>query len=189
MSFYSSLQFPALLNLQKQWKMIAIECDALKRNNATDVSAIGDTREKVAAYLIKNKPQWISGWDGFDKWWNWGIALNYQFPLDDANIPKTVSLLKSIAGLKFASLSLFKGGCMLPQHVHAENERLLTFHLGLDVPQYCCAVNVDGNMLYEGNGQILVFDGTKPHYSFNASNKDRLILYGEFIADGGGIKN
>jgi hypothetical protein len=183
MTFYAVEQFPPLVLLWNNWRNIAAECNILDRTSAIDVRHVRN-REDVL-FLLDNKPGYIQGWDGIEKWLNYGIAINYQFPLGDAGIPKTVSLLKRIAGLKFASLSLFKGGAMLPIHTHDENEGLLTFHLGIDVPKYCCAVNVDGEMHYEANGNALVFDGTKPHYSFNASDKDRLILYCEFIPGGG----
>lgn len=173
--------FESLLFLQRNWFTIASECNALPRSNAFPIDN-GMTRERVAEYLIADIPQWVSGWDGYEKWWNWGISLNYQYPLGDAGVPKTVSLLKQIRGIRFANLSLLKANAILPMHTHPENIGLLTFHLGLDVPEECY-IHSHGEMAMEENGKSIIFDGTFPHYSFNASQKDRLILYCEFSPD------
>lgn len=174
-------QFEPLLFLQRNWLTIASECSTLPRNKIFPIPEYVN-REDVAIALVKSgNPAWIKGWDGVDNWLNWGIAINYQFPLGDAGVPKTSALLRQVYGIKFANLSLFKGGVMLPLHTHPEMQRevLLTFHLGLDIPSECY-LNVDGETVQEQNGRALVFDGSKPHYSFNASPNDRLILYCEF---------
>jgi len=173
-------RFEQLLFLQRNWNTIASECSVIPRIESFSVKE-GMSREDVALHLIGSKPQWIRGWDGIDKWLNWGIAINYQYPLGDAGLPKTASLLKQVSGLKFANLSLFRSGAMLPVHTHTEmtGEGLLTFHLGLDVPSDCF-LNVNGEFTQEKNGKAIIFDGALPHYAFNASKHDRLILYCEF---------
>lgn len=171
-------EFEPLLFLQRNWPTIAAESKMLCSAKRFYVS--GEmSREDVAHKLITEGPQWVCGWDGHDKWRNWGIAINYQYLLGDAGLPKTSALLKQVSGIRFANLSLFNGGCMLPVHAHPENKGLLTFHLGLDVPEECY-LNVNGENIQEENGKTIVFDGMLPHYSFNASSKDRLILYCEF---------
>lgn len=167
--------------LQNNWQIIADECNALPREKPFIVTD-GMTRQDVAMHLMINGPQWIKGWDGIGTWWNWGIALNYQYPLGDAGVPKTAALLKQVTGIKFASLSLFKGPTLLPTHIHPEmsDEELLTFHLGLDVPEYCFIGAEEYGFMIERNGKGIVFNGSLPHFSVNASSNDRLILYCEF---------
>lgn len=170
--------------LKNNWQSIANECNAIDRNNIIDIDVANLSREDVAIALVRSqKPQWIKGWDGHNSWLNYGIAINYEYPLGNAGLPYTISLLKKISGIKFANLSLFKAGTFLPMHTHPEmtDEGLLTFHLGLDVPSGCY-LSVDGEMKKEENGKAIIFDGSKPHYAFNDSDKDRLILYCEFSA-------
>ena len=169
-------------SLKDNWQSIATECNAIDRNNIMDIDVTSLSREDVAHALVKSqKPQWIRGWDGHNGWLNYGIAINYNYPLGDAGLPYTTSLLKKISGIKFANLSLFKAGTFLPMHAHPEMlaEGLLTFHLGLDVP-LGCYLSVDGEFEREENGKAIIFDGSKSHYAFNDSDKDRLILYCEF---------
>ncbi len=181
-------KFAPLLPLRNNWRIIAEECCALDRENSIDVSAF-KSREQVAEKLKEHGPSWIRGWDGYNGWLNWGIILNYQFPLGDAGLPKTSEFLRSIPGLKFAGISLLKGGTLLREHMHPEmkSESLLTFHLGLEVPPECY-LNVNGNFEAEKAGRVLIFDGSLPHYAFNASDKDRLILYCEFSPKGIALK-
>lgn len=168
--------------LHEHWREIAKECRLLPHLSSLDASEFS-TREAVLKAL-NGKPQWIRGWDGHAGWYNWGIAINYQYPMGDAHLPFTVGLLKKIPRLKFASLSLFKPGTLLPVHEHPElaNEKLHTFHLGLDVPPNCY-LGIDDTIVQEENGLLITFDGSKPHFSTNESNRDRLILYGEFVPE------
>ena len=90
-------------------------------------------------------------------------------------------LLQQLVGLKVAALSLFRPHVVLPVHSHPElaEEGLLTFHLGLSCPPNCW-LGTDGRLIREIDGEAIVFNGARPHFSFNFSPQDRLILYLEF---------
>jgi beta-hydroxylase len=177
-------QFKPLLMLRENWHLIGAECAALDRNDVLDFDRVGKSHEEVARALVENgQPRWVQAWgEEKDKWLNWGFVIHDQYPLGDAGAPKTVGLLRHIRGLKVGALSLFKPGLMLPVHSHPElaAEGLLTFHLGLEVPLDHCYLNADGEFVREEDGRVLAFDGSRPHYAFNASPADRLILYCEF---------
>jgi aspartyl/asparaginyl beta-hydroxylase (cupin superfamily) len=183
-SLVDMAQFAPLLTLQNNWRAISAECAALDRRNILDIDREGKSHEEVARAIIENgQPKWVEAWgEQKEKWLNWGFGIHDQYPLGDAGAPRTVDLLRHIRGLKVAALSLFKPGLLLPVHTHPElaDEGLLTFHLGLEVPRDYCYLNADGEFVREEEGRALVFDGSRPHYAFNASSVDRLILYCEF---------
>lgn len=164
-------------HLIENWRVIANEVHALASDKVLD--STGMSREQIALSLASDM-KWVSGWDGQRDWLNWGLAINGRFPLGDAMMPKTVSMLRDIEGLRFASISLFKPGTILKTHTHYENIGLSTFHLGLSVPKEQCFVCVNGAMIEEGNGVGFSFNGALPHFAFNASHEDRIILHCEF---------
>lgn len=164
--------------------MLRDECAALDRTNIAKFDRAGKTHEDVARALVtEGKPSWIKGWGEADeKWLSWGLIMHDSCPLGEAGVPKTTALLQHIRGLKVAALSLFRPGLLLPVHSHPElaDEGLLTFHLGLEVAPDHCWLYADETFIREEAGKAIVFDGSKPHYAFNASDADRLILYCEF---------
>ena len=176
--------FRPLMTLQKNWRMIREECAPIDRTNIANFERGAMTHSAIAKKLAENgRPQWIKAWGAHkDKWLNWGFSIYDHFPLGDAGAPKTVALLKHIKGVKVFALALFKPGVLLPVHRHPElkAENLLTFHLGLEAPRDHCYLNADGPFAREEEGKPIVFDGSRPHYAFNASGVDRLILYAEF---------
>jgi aspartyl/asparaginyl beta-hydroxylase (cupin superfamily) len=183
-SLIDATQFEPLMVLRENWRVIRDECAIIDRNNVHETDRVGKTHEMVARELVESgRPQWIRSWgEQMDKWLNWGFTIHDQFPLGDAGAPKTTGLLRHIRGLKVAALSLLKPGVVLPVHTHPElgQEGLLTFHLGLEVPLDLCYLSADGEFAREEDGKAVTFDGSRPHYAFNASHADRLILYCEF---------
>jgi len=164
--------------------VIADECAALDRANILQIDREGKSHDEVTRDVIKGgKPGWVHAWgENKDKWLNWGIVLYDQFPLGDAGMPKTAAMFRNIEGIKVAALSWFKPGTIIPIHSHPEfaAERLLTFHLGLDTPAAHCHLSVGGKFIPGRKRDAFIFDGYEPHYAFNASNEDRIILYCEF---------
>lgn len=165
-------------SITDNWQIIANEAKSLPRD-CIDVSGLNSRTEVMAALIESGKLQWVEGWDGYRDWQAYPIIIDGE-PSGASN-PVTESLLSKIPGIKFASFLNMKPGTILRNHAHPENQGLLTYHLGLDVPVECY-LKTDGRFYSEKNGKGFVFDGTKPHYAFNASNKERLILHCEFGA-------
>lgn len=165
-----------LKNVTDNWRIIADEARNLSRDSI-DVSHLRTRHEAAQAISDSGKLQWVDGWDGYRDWKAWGIFVGGEFI--DASLTKTNEFLAKIPGLNFAAFLNLKAGTILQNHNHPENKGLLTYHLGLDVPVECY-LKSDGRFYSEKNGKGFVFDGTKPHYAFNASGKDRLILHCEF---------
>ncbi len=166
--------------LIKNWRIIADEALELPQSSFIDSAHM--TREQVASILLEDGPSWVSGWDGYGySWLNWGLCIKGRFPMGNAMMPKTIAILKEVPKLQFASISLMRGGTLLKTHSHPENKGIDTFHLGLSVPKHQCFLSIDGALMEEENGTGFSFDGTLPHFAFNASNEDRFILHCEFI--------
>lgn len=161
--------------ITENWQSIAGEVKSLPRD-FIDVSHLKTRVEAAAAVIESGKLQWVKGWDGYGDWLAWGVMLQGQFL---GGAPITESFLKDIPGLNFAAFLNLKAGTVLKNHAHPENTGIMTYHLGLDVPEECY-LKTDGKFYFDKNGKGYVFDGTKPHYAFNASDKDRLILHCEF---------
>jgi beta-hydroxylase len=183
-SLIDPTRFKPLMVLRENWRVIRDECAAIDRNDIAPFERGAASHLAVTRKLVKNgRVQWIKAWGAHkDRWLNWGFTLYDQYPFGDAGAPKTVGLLRHIRGLKVGALALFKPGVLLPIHRHPElkAENLLTFHLGLEAPRDHCYLNADGQFAREEEGKAIVFDGSRPHYAFNASGVDRLILYCEF---------
>lgn len=172
-------RFKPLMVLLENWRVIRDECATLDRNDILDFERGDSSHMEVASKLVENgRAQWVKAWGTYrDSWLNWGFSIYDQYLLGDAGAAKTTGLLRHIRGLKVAALSLFRPGVLLTVHDHPElkAENLLTFHLGLEVPSEYCYLNADGEFVREEDGKAIVFDGSRPHYAFNASPADRLI--------------
>jgi len=168
--------------LWSNWKTIRDEALALDQSNLADFDRDGKGHAAVFDELVKVGPHWIPAWkEPKNVWLVWPLVLWDDFPLGDAECPKTCRLLRRLRGLKVAAFSLFRPRTILGLHTHPElaEEGLLTFHLGLTVTHPCFLWT--GNQFHpEESGSAFIFDGGKPHYAFNASLADRLILYCEF---------
>ena len=183
------------------WQSIAREAAALPRDILPIERGTRTHAEVMAEMLAGGQPGWISSWgDAAKNWLVYPIMFGDELPLGDVGMPHTTALLRGIGGVKVAALSLFKPHTLLPVHSHPELavEGLQTYHLGLDVPDHCYlwtdgslslhrsattiaeGTSADGRFWLEGNGIGLTWDGSQPHYAFNASDHDRVILYLEY---------
>jgi beta-hydroxylase len=179
-------RFPALQRLSAEWTVIRDECAALDRN-VLPVSRDGKTHaemlEELAAF---DSPGWVQAWGQLKHLWlNYGVMFEDRFPLGDVRVPRTVGLLGHLRGVHVAAFSLFRPGAHLPVHVHPELAQagLYTYHLGLEGPDDYAYLFTQGTFIREEAGRAFVFDGSKPHFAFNFSTSDRVILYIEFYKD------
>lgn len=163
--------------IEENWQIIAEEANALPKISI-DVSNTRTRLEAASKIIDSGKLQWAEGWDGYKDWLAWGIMIDSHF-LGES--PKTESFLKNIPRLNFAAFLILGAGTTMKVHAHPENSGIMTYHLGLNVPEECY-LNTDGKFINDENGKGYIFDGTKPHYAFNASDNDRLILHCEYAA-------
>ncbi len=182
----SATAYRAVLDqLTSQWQVMRDECARLDRRNILPINREDKDHEQVYQEIkASGKLGWVSAWGpSRDLWFNFPLLLNdTMFPGIEDLCPRTHALLSRLSGVKVAALALFKPHAWLPPHDHPELEleRLLTYHLGLEMSDDYCYLWCNGRFLKEQTGKSIVFEGWKDHFAFNYSNRDRLILYMEF---------
>lgn len=191
--YYDLKSFPALQELALNWEIIRDEFNKL------DVPVMGIDRvdkehsqvsdEVMTRVRMGEKYGWLLGWGkqgSNEDWLQYGLAA-FGSILDFAreDMPKTCKLLEQVNGIHVCALAKMKGDSFLPVHSHPElaENGMLQFHITLDAicdGAHSSFLNVDGKFSQNINGKAIVFDGSLNHYAFNASRKDRTILYMEF---------
>src|SRR5207302_5581420 len=103
-------------------------------------------------------------------------------PVDSGvRVPKTVELLRRVAGCRIAAFSVLKASGVIGMHSHPElGNGIWTCHLGLEMQGARNFLCVDGDFVTEEVGRLVVFDGSHDHCAVNAGTEDRAILYLEF---------
>lgn len=194
-SFFPTSDFPLLIPLEKQWREIKKELDAL---NAPILEihrhqkSFEDVVQEVYSHLRNGGEYgWLLGWNlqgPNSDWLQYGLVTHGSpVPGVSTKCPKTSALLDSIPGIKVAAFLTLKANTFIPGHTHPEigNEGLLQYHLTLNVAKNrdYSYLNVNGEFRKNESGKSLVFDGSNYHFAINASQEDRTILYLEFYRD------
>ena len=191
-AFYLLSEFPELQELQESWQIIKSELIQLTSPHL-NIGRHGKTIEQVFVEVnnhINNGGEygWVKGLaDG--GWWNFGMLIEDEpIPYIENLMPKTLNILKKLAGIKICALSKMNGPSLIPEHSHPEihEENLLQFHITLETPKNSpnsTYLNVNGEFCQNIEGKSIIFDGSLNHFAVNASNQDRTILYIEFYKD------
>ena len=59
---------------------------------------------------------------------------------------------------------------------------VLRCHIALDIPTTGdCGLNVEGEIKLHKTGEVIVFDDSKPHFAFNHSDRDRIVLIVDIV--------
>lgn len=116
----------------------------------------------------------------------WKIFPLYAFQVwVDENcqkLPTLTRFIKSIPGVKLATLSKLTSGMRLTPHEgwgnHSNN--VLRAHYGLHVPYNKCYIEVSDKKrtekVYHCMDEWLMFDDSKTHFAENTSDQDRIVL-------------
>ena len=98
--------------------------------------------------------------------------------------PTITKFIKSIRGLKLATLSRLNGGTKLEEHEGwaSHSNYVIRCHYGLIVPDNQCyifvkdSINDKEEKKYHSKFEWIAFDDSKTHYAHNQSNEDRIVL-------------
>ncbi|CAN7219733.1 aspartyl/asparaginyl beta-hydroxylase domain-containing protein [Trinickia sp. LjRoot230] len=182
--FHDPQAFEFIGAFEAQWEAIRAEVDALDAP-VLDLHRNGTHEEYLEVLQFNNG--WMPSWQvGSDQpngdWLTYGLSCQGLFSSDAGfKYPTLYRLLSRMAGYKVCALSQMKPRSVIAPHAHAElGGDLLTFHLGIDVPDKHCYLNVEGEFRAERNRQSIVFDGSREHFAINLSEHPRTILYMEF---------
>jgi len=139
-------------------------------------------------YLSKNKDLvgWVPSWQvgaagGNKRWVNFPLyALGYKFENNLKQVPKLAKLLENKPYIKIAGFSKMLPGANIPPHVDATGmpNGTIAYHLGVDIPEENkCTLVVNGETIYQKQGDYIIFESTYVHSADNPTDKDRTILY------------
>ena len=185
-NIFDSSEFPPLTRFSTYWEVLLEE--AMHLDNFVFPFDRTDAlyEETLTRIIATNRNGWMRGWgEAKDKWINYGLRYKDKLITDfveDNSCPSIMALVKRLKGVNMVGLSLLKpGGYILP-HLHGDliGTGLLSYHLGLSVPEDWHWLNVEGTFIQHRPGESFVFDASKTHFAINFSGKNRLILYLEF---------
>ena len=149
--------------LQAGWSDIRAELDALSehRGRILPLAQVSPDHKRVAS-------------DG--KWKSFVFeAYGYHVPLNRSLCPRTAKLLDEVPGLVLAMFSMMEPGTYVPLH-KGVSKALINGHLGLDVPEGDCRIEVGGQTRRWENGKLLLLDDTYPHQVWNNTDETRVVL-------------
>lgn len=160
--------FPELLKIKENWKVISEEAQQLYDQGYFDQTNKPDS---TAYYDIGFRTFYKYGWSKFYLKW-----YGYTHDSAKALCPKTIEILKDVKSVNGAMFSLLPVGSKLTRHLDPV-ACSLRYHLGLVTPNSdSCFINVDGQNYSWRDGEAFMFDETYLHYANNNSDKYRLIL-------------
>jgi ornithine lipid ester-linked acyl 2-hydroxylase len=168
--FYDTALFPWAAELEGDWQAVRRELDQLLARQ----SELPRIQEIIAgAAAITQDEGWkifILVAHGVHSWRN--IAL----------CPQTWGLVRRIPGLRTAWFSIFEPGKRLPPHRGPYNG-VLRAHLGVLVPaaEMKCAIRVGSETRSWREGEVVIFDDTHEHETWNLTEQVRVVLYVDFL--------
>lgn len=155
--------FPWAEALEAGWGDIRAELDSL-RDRGGEVLPLDQISPDHAGVALDGK------WKSFVF-----EAYGYHVPRNRALCPRTVALLEQVPGLVLAMFSIMEPGTYVPLHTGV-SKALINAHLGLDVPDGDCRIEVGGETRWWSPGKLLLLDDTYPHQVWNNTDRTRVVL-------------
>ncbi len=157
--FYEIGRFPWARQVEESWKTIRTEYEANLRQGKSQVvdvfNPVGPT---------------IPGWKSVNlQTYRWRYHPAYN------SFPKTAALLSTIPGLTSAFINVLEPNSKIPPH-QGDSNTIVRFHLGLDVPNGDCGVQVGPETRRCQNGTMIAFCDAHWHSSWNATPESRLVM-------------
>jgi len=156
--------------LEDNWRSIRAELDQVMvhRKDLPNFQDISPDQKKLSS---------DDGWKTF-----FFYAYGFSAKGNCERCPETARLLKQVPGMKTAFFSILAPGKHLPPH-RGPYKGVLRYHLGLMIPEPAsdCGIMVDGQTRHWTEGKSLVFDDTFQHEAWNKTQKDRVVLFMDFV--------
>jgi aspartyl/asparaginyl beta-hydroxylase (cupin superfamily) len=169
--FYEPADFPWVVPLESNWKVIRAELDTLLAH-----------REALPNFQDISTDQYNLTDD--DRWKTY-FFYGYGFRSDAncARCPETTRLIEGIPGMETAMFSILAPGKHIPPH-DGPYKGVLRYHLGLvvpDAPVERVGIRVGGETAGWSEGASLVFDDTYEHEAWNDTDKTRVVLFVDVV--------
>lgn len=164
--WHDPTDFPWCNHLASNWEQIAEELRSVTSLPDLETKATNAWRPAVVEAAKAYGPDWRT-FPLQDRKWD---AVNSKL------FPKTVQILKdsSVPSVEiFFARQAPESGISL--HTDFCNFQI-TAHIGLDVPTNECWIEVGGERKYYEEGQMLIFDTSFMHQTWNSSTKARDVL-------------
>ena len=168
-SFFDLDLFPWVREIEPHWETVRGEFEPILEDRAS-----------IPNYQDLSIKEGLSDDDG---WKIFGLVVEGRSMDDNCRrCPETLRLLERIPGLYSAVFSILGPGKRIPDHP-GEFAGLLRYELGLIVPgrERACGLRVDGDARYWEEGRSLVWDQTKHHSAWNDAERDRVVLFVDFL--------
>ncbi len=168
-TFFDPMDFPFTSHMEKHWRTVREELDALMRG--VDVMPNFQDIQQEQRELTT------------DDRWKTFVLYGYGVKLEDncRRCPMTTRLVESIPGMTSAMFSILRGPKHIPPH-NGHYKGVLRYHLGLIVPEpeknY---IRVGQDKASWQEGQSLIFDDTHEHEVRKESEGDRVVLFVDFL--------
>ncbi|KVM90589.1 aspartyl/asparaginyl beta-hydroxylase domain-containing protein [Burkholderia diffusa] len=182
---YDPTDFPFIQAFIEKWEAIRDEALSLD-SRIIPVHRSGPHEQYVDQLIYDNgwMPSWqVGSVEPNHGWLTYGLGYQGRIPLEaPRKYPTVHRLLGGMVGYKVCAFSRMMPRSFIAPHNHPElGGDLLTLHLGIDVPDKYCYLNVAGTFFSECNGIPIVFDGSQEHFALNMSEHPRTVLYMEFF--------
>ncbi|MBN8471060.1 aspartyl/asparaginyl beta-hydroxylase domain-containing protein [Corallococcus exiguus] len=169
-TFFDPAAFPFTSRMERNWKVIRQELDAVMRG----VEIIPNFQD-----LMPEQRELTT-----DDRWKTFVFYGYGVKFEDncRRCPETTRLLESIPGMTSAMFSILRGRKHIPPH-SGHYKGVLRYHLGLLVPEPAEAahIRVGDKTASWREGQSLIFDDTHDHEVRKENDGDRVVLFVDFL--------
>jgi aspartyl/asparaginyl beta-hydroxylase (cupin superfamily) len=168
--FYRNGDFPWAAKFERDWRFVRVEFDRLMERR----DQLPAVQEIITGASSITQDQ---GWKLFVLICH-GIRSQRNIKL----CPQTWRIVQQVPGLRTAMFSIFEPGKRLPPHRGPYNG-VLRAHLGLLVPEppSACAIRVGSEIRSWREGEVLIFDDSHEHETWNDTDGQRAVLFIDFL--------
>lgn len=184
--FYDAEKFEFIRLFQDQWSAIHQEYKNLKAE-IKEEHRNSSHEEYFAKALQETENGWVPSWqlgspEKNYSWLTYWLSYERNFSAQTKEkLPALAAILEKTPSVRLCAFSKMMPLSVIGMHSHPElGGNILTFHLGVELVDGTCYLNVGNQFQAEGNNKAIVFDGSKPHFAVNAGLQPRTILYMEF---------
>ena len=170
-AFFNLEVFPWVFEVESEWSVIRAELDELLLRRE-ELPNLHDISEELWPPGPRD-----DGWKIFAM-----IFAGSRVEKNCERCPNTMRILERVPDLRTAVFSVLAPGKHIPEHRGYYNG-VIRYQLGLIVPgpSGACGIRVGDKVRYWEEGKSLVFDDTIRHEVWNHAERDRIVLYVDFL--------
>lgn len=165
--FYNSKNFPAIVELENNWKTIREE-------------VLGIVTDEELKQIKNLNPPYLSNPEGWKNIYFYNFGWKKHTNCD--RFPKTHQLLKQIPNMVFGGITVLEPKSRVLPH-NGETNTTIRCHLGLKIPAPLpiCGVRVGNEEQSWEEGKVMMFSDAHYHTTWNESNERRFVLVFDIV--------